>query len=83
MQIVWFGKNGNGAGCAGGGNGFLQLMQNAIPCTESSVLRMLRNGMSPQGGLGRSKNGLFVEVFPSDVIAFPGAIKAAHDEWKR
>jgi hypothetical protein len=80
---VWFGKNGNGSGCAGGGNGFLQLMQNAIPCTESSFLRMLRNGMSPQGGVGRSKNGLFIEVFPSDVIAFPGAIKAAHDEWKR
>ena len=67
----------------GGGNGFLQLMQNAIPCTESSFLRMLRNGMSTQGGVGRSKNGLFIEVFPSDVIAFPGAIKAAHDEWKR
>jgi len=80
---VWFGKNGKGAGCAGGGNGFLQLMHNAIPCTESSFLRMLRNAMSPQGGVGRSKNGLFIEVFPSDVIAFPGAIKTAHDEWKR
>ncbi len=37
----------------------------------------------PQGGLGRSKNGLFLEAFPPDVVAFPGAIKAAHDEWKR
>jgi hypothetical protein len=39
--------------------------------------------MFPQGGAGPSKNGLFIEVFPSDIIAFPGAIKAAHDEWKR
>jgi hypothetical protein len=80
---IWFGKNGKGAACFGGGNGFLQEMQNAIPCSESSFLRMLHNGMSPQGGAGPSKNGLFIEVFPSDVIAFPGAIKAAHDEWKR
>ena len=80
---VWFAKNGKGAGCSGGGGGFVQQMQNAIPCDESSFLRMLRNGMFPQGGAGTSKNGLFIEVFPSDVIAFPGAIKAAHDEWKR
>ena len=80
---VWLAKNGKGAGCAGAGSGFLQQMQNAIPCTEASFLRMLRNGMFPQGGTGPSKNGLFIEVFPSDVIAFPGAIKAAHDEWKR
>jgi len=26
---------------------------------------------------------LFLEAFPPDVVAFPGAIKAAHDEWKR
>jgi len=26
---------------------------------------------------------LFIEAFPADVAAFPGAIKAAHDEWKR
>lgn len=75
--------NGKGAACSGGGNGFQQQMQNAIPCSESSFLRMLHNGMSPQGGAGPDKNGLFIEVFPSDVIAFPGAIKAAHDEWKR
>jgi hypothetical protein len=80
---IWLGKNGKGAACSGGGNGFQQEMQNAIPCSESSFLRMLRNGMSPQSGAGPSKNGLFIEVFPSDVIAFPGAIKAAHDEWKR
>jgi hypothetical protein len=80
---IWLGKNGKGAACSGGGNGFQQEMQNAIPCSESSFLRMLHNGMSPQGGAGPSKNGLFIEVFPSDIIAFPGAIKAAHDEWKR
>jgi hypothetical protein len=46
-------------------------------------LALLHNGMFPQGGAGPSKNGLFIEVFPSDIIAFPGAIKTAHDEWKR
>ncbi len=80
---AWLAKNGKGAGCAGRGNGFLQQMQNAIPCSESSYLRMLRNGMFPQGGAGPSKSGLFIEVFPSDVIAFPRAIMVAHDEWKR
>ncbi|MGH9822076.1 MAG: hypothetical protein ACREDR_02285 [Blastocatellia bacterium] len=80
---IWFGKYGKGAACSGGGNGFLQQMQNAISCNESSFLRMLHNGMFPQGGEGPGKSGLFIEVFPSDVIAFPRAIKAAHDEWKR
>ena len=79
----WFGKFGKGAAADGGGNGFLQKIQNAIPCNESSFLRMLHNGMFPRGGAGPSKHGLFIEVFPSDVIAFPRAIKAAHDEWKR
>lgn len=80
---IWFGKYGKGAACADGGNGFLQRMQRAIPCSESSYLRMLHNGMYPQGGAGPSRYGLFIEVFPSDVVAFPRAIKAAHDEWRR
>jgi hypothetical protein len=74
---------GKGAACAGPGSGFLQKMQNAIPCSEEAFLRMVHNGMNPQGGSGASKNGLFIEVFPSDVIAFPRAIKTTHDEWKR
>jgi len=80
---IWFGKFGRGVACAGQGSGFLQKMQNAIPCSEAAFLQMLHNGMYPQGGSGASKNGLFIEVFPSDVIAFPRAIKTAHDEWKR
>jgi len=80
---IWFGKNGKGAACGGRGNGFLEKLQNPIPCDEQSFLQMLRRGMHPQGGSGQSANGLFIEVFPSDVVAFPGAIKAAHDEWKR
>jgi hypothetical protein len=80
---IWLGKNGKGAACSGGGVGFQQEMQNAIPCSESSFLRMLHNGMYPQEGAGPSRNGLFIEVFPSDIIAFPGAIKIVHDEWKR
>jgi len=50
---------------------------------KKSAVATLHNGMYPQGGLGPSKNGLFIEAFPSDVVAFAGAIKAAHDEWKR
>lgn len=80
---VWLAKVGKGAGCAGPGKGFAEEMRNTIPCTETTFLRMLRNGMFPQGGTGPSKNGLFIEVFPSDVVAFPGAIKTAHDEWRR
>lgn len=80
---VWFAQNGKVAGRAGGGCGFHQQMRNAIPCDESSILRLLRNGMFPMGRAGPSKSSLFIEAFPSDVVAFPGAIKAAHDEWKR
>lgn len=80
---MWFGRYGKGAACGGRGSGFLERLQNPIPCDEQSFLKMLRRGMYPQGGSGRSVNGLFIEVFPSDVVAFPGAIKAAHDEWKR
>ena len=80
---VWFGKYGKGAACSRGGNGFVQKMQNAIPCNESSYLRMLHNGMFPKGGAGPSENGLFIEVFPWDVMAFSRAIMVAHDEWKR
>jgi hypothetical protein len=80
---IWFGKIGKGAACSGRGEGFLQKLQNPIPCDDSSFLRMLHNGMYPQGGSGPSKNGLFIEVFPSDIVDFPRAIRAAHDEWKR
>jgi hypothetical protein len=80
---VWFGKIGKGAACSGQGTGFLEKLQHPIVCTEKSFLAMLHNGMYPQGGSGRSQNARFIEVFPSDVLDFPGAIKAAHDEWKR
>jgi hypothetical protein len=80
---IWFGPKGKGAACGGRGNGFLEKLQNPISCDERSFLTMLRQGMYPQGGSGSSANGLFIEVFASDVVAFPGAIKAAHDEWKR
>jgi len=80
---MWFGRYGKGAACGGRGKGFLERMQNAIACDEQSFLQMLHRGMYPQGGTGPSANGLFIEVFPSDVVAFPRAIKIAHDEWKR
>jgi hypothetical protein len=80
---IWFGKFGKGAASAGRGNGFLEKMQNAVACSDESYLRMLHNGMYPRGGIGPNRYGLFIEVFPSDVLDHPRAIKAAHDEWKR
>ena len=80
---IWFGKIGKGAACGGQGNSFVEKLQHPIACNESSFLNLLHNGMHPQGGLGPSQNALFIEVFPSDVVDFPGAIKSAHDEWKR
>ena len=80
---IWFGKIGKGAASGGQGNTFLEKLQHPIPCTEESFLNLLHNGMYPQGGSGPSRNALFIEVFPSDVVDFPGAIKAAHDEWRR
>jgi hypothetical protein len=80
---IWFGKIGKGAACGGQGNSFLEKLQHPIACNERSFLNLLHNGMYPQGGSGPSQNALFIEVFPSDVVDFPGAIKAAHDEWKR
>jgi hypothetical protein len=80
---IWFGKIGKGAACGGQGDSFLEKLQHPIACNEKSFLNLLHNGMYPQGGPGPSQNALFIEVFPSDVVDFPGAIKAAHDEWKR
>lgn len=80
---IWFGKIGKGAACAGRGGNFVQKLQNPIACDDASFLRMLRNGMYPQGGASASKNALFIEVFPSDVVDFPRAVQTAHDEWKR
>ena len=80
---MWFGKYGKGAGCSGGGKGFVEKMQNAIPCTDNAYLRMLHNGMYPQGGSGPSRKAVFIEVFASDVLAFPSVIETAHDSWRR
>jgi hypothetical protein len=80
---IWFGKIGKGAACGGQGNSFIEKLQHPIVCNEKSFLHLLHNGMYPQGGSGPSQNARFIEVFPSDVVDFPGAIKAAHDEWKR
>jgi hypothetical protein len=80
---IWFGKIGKGAACGGQGDSFLEKLQHPIACDDKSFLNLLHNGMSPQGGSGPNQNALFIEVFPSDVVDFPGAIKAAHDEWKR
>ena len=80
---IWFGKIGKGAACAGQGDNFLEKLQRPIACDENAFLGLLHNGMYPQGGSGPSQSALFIEVSPSDVVDFPGAIKSAHDEWKR
>ncbi len=74
-------KVGEGAGCAGAGTTFLQQMQNTIH--RDDLPSDASHWHVPPGGMGRSKSGLFIEMFPSDVIAFPSAIKTAHDQWKR
>ena len=56
---------------------------NATPCNEESFLRLLRNGIHPQGGTGPSERARYIEVFPPDAIAFPTAIATAHAELTR
>jgi hypothetical protein len=80
---IWLGRIGKGAACGGRGENFVQKLKNPITCDDRSFLEMLHNGMYPKGGSGPSRNSLFIEVFPSDVVDFPHAVKAAHDEWKR
>ncbi len=53
---------------------------NAVPCDNTSFLRLLQSGMYPEGGSGPNERGAFIEVFPPDVIEFAGAVAQAHDE---
>jgi hypothetical protein len=69
---------GQGKAAAAGGR-----FGDAIPCDEASFLKLLQNGIYPEGGTGLCAKARYIEVFPSDVIAFPEAIAAAHNALAR
>jgi len=76
LPIAWqtnlyFGSQGKGAACGG-------KFGKASQCDAASYLRLLENGLHPAGGGGASAQARFIEVFPSDAVAFPEDIAAAH-----
>ena len=50
---------------------------------EQSFLKLLQNGIHPAGGTGPNAQARYIEVFPSDAVAFPQAIATAHAELTR
>ena len=70
---LWRGGDGQGAGCGGSAG-------HGAPCTDAQYLALLEEGVSPAGAHGASAHGLYIEVFPYDVIAHPAAILKAHNE---
>jgi hypothetical protein len=41
---------------------------------------MLEAGIAPKGGSGTSARGMFIEVFPPDVIEYAPVVLQAHQE---
>ena len=64
---LWRGRFGQGAGCGSPANGTV--------CSDQEYLGLLEEGIHPAGG-----TGLYIEVFPYDVIAHPDVIGQAHAE---
>ncbi|HEX2593784.1 MAG TPA: hypothetical protein VHL34_19955 [Rhizomicrobium sp.] len=67
----------DGAAC--GGN----TQQNAVACANAAEFRkMLLRGVFPHGQADTppSQWGVYLEVFPQNVVAFPAAIAPAHDK---
>ena len=67
---------GGGAACGGSDSG------NAVPCSSwQEFRRMLFRGLYPKGKADTppSMRGVYLEVFPQNVVAFPQAIQPAHD----
>lgn len=78
VPVAWqtnfyLGREGKGAACGGE-------FGNAVRCDDASFLRLLQSGTQPEGGSGPNARGMFIEVFPPDVIEFTSAIARAHDE---
>ena len=81
VPVAWqtnfyLGREGRGAGCGGEFGA-------TSHCDEASFLRLLESGITPAGGSGASARGLFIEVFPPDVIEYGAAILKAHEEMLR
>ena len=68
---LFYGAQGKGAACGGHFGA-------AVPCNGDTYIKLLQNGIRPAGGVGPSAQSRYIEVFPSDAIAFPAAIAAAH-----
>jgi hypothetical protein len=65
-----------GAACGG------SLPDNAVPCANAAEFKkMLLRGIYPKGKLGTppSLQGVYLELFPQNIVAFPEAIPPAHD----
>jgi len=66
---------GGGAACGGADPG------DAIACTSAREFRaMLYRGLYPkhQGGTPPSMQGVYLELFPQNIVAYPEAVRAAH-----
>ena len=59
----YLGREGKGAGCGGEFGA-------TSHCDNAGFLRMLKAGIAPKCGSGANARGLFIEVFPPDVIEY-------------
>jgi hypothetical protein len=78
VPVAWqtnfyLGREGKGAGCGGEFGA-------TSHCDNASFLRMLEAGIAPKGGSGTSARGMFIEVFPPDVIEYAPVVLQAHQE---
>ena len=76
LPVAWqtnlfFGGDAKGAGYGG-------RIGTARPCDNASYLRLLQNGIAPEGGHGPNARARYIEVFPFDALAFPAAVESAH-----
>jgi len=81
VPVAWqtnfyLGREGRGAGCGG-------RFGETSHCDAASFLRLLESGIAPAGGSGVNARGLFIEVFPPDVIEYGASIFKAHEEMLR
>jgi hypothetical protein len=78
VPVAWqtnfyLGREGKGAGCGGEFGA-------TSHCDNASFHRMLEAGIAPNEGSGANARGMFIEVFPPDVIEYTPVILQAHQE---
>ncbi len=78
VPVAWqtnfyLGREGKGAGCGGEFGA-------TSHCDNASFLRLLKAGIAPKGGRGANARGLFIEVFPPDVIEYASVVLQAHQD---